>query len=117
MTDPRIEAAALEDATDVVWSRSMGEIGVCCHDRERDDYKDAEEIAKEAITAYLAAAENAATITTVEGLDALPEDAVIIADTVAYQKCGDHWDGAGRTWDTGQLVSDLPARVIHWGAE
>ena len=54
---------------------------------------------------------------TAEGLDALPNGAVVLADTIAYQKCGDHWDGAGQTWDTGQLVSGLPARAIHWGTE
>lgn len=96
MTDPRIEAAANLIAG-----------------RDYPYYEPDLEFAAEVI----AAIDKAATITTVDELDALPEDAVILAGNVAYQKCGDHWDGAGRTWDTVQLVSDLPARVIHWGTE
>lgn len=96
MTDPRIEAMA-EHFAAVTGEPRAG----------RFEYTMAR--------AALAAADKAATIKTAEELDALPEDAVILAGNVAYQKCGDHWDGAGRTWDTVQLVSDLPARVIHWG--
>ena len=104
--DPRIEVVARALLTVETTTLSLDDVP---GPTGRDMYRRA--------TAAVAAIDKAATITTVEELDALPEDAVILAGNVAYQKCGDHWDGAGRTWDTVQLVSDLPARVIHWGTE
>lgn len=112
-TDPRIEAAA----------KALWDCGRNPRQQGGSDwvYMAPEDERRQAFMSYataaLAAADNAATITTAEGLGALPADSVILADAVAYQKCGDHWDGAGRTWDTGQLVSGLPARAIHWGTE
>lgn len=107
MTDPRIETAAIAMRSTIEF-KAGASFGL-----PADAY---EQYSSALATAAVAAIDKAATITNVGELDALPEDAVILAGNVAYQKCGDHWDGAGRTWDTRQLVSDLPARVIHFGS-
>ncbi|EMQ98366.1 hypothetical protein [Paeniglutamicibacter gangotriensis] len=107
--DPRIEAAA-EAIEAVTYSDVTGAL------------------AEECATAALAAADNAATITTVEELDALPVGSVVLSDvyrysltypnyTVSFQKLyDDSWHRGGRASDTHPSVI-IPARVIHWGTE
>lgn len=52
------------------------------------------------------------TITTVEELDALENDSVVMSEAIAYQKYGhDSWAGDGRFFDTRQIA--LPAEVLH----
>ncbi|MDY7542621.1 MULTISPECIES: hypothetical protein [unclassified Cryobacterium] len=50
-------------------------------------------------------------VTTVEELNALPVESVVMSEDIAYQKDGvSIWDGAGRCWSTTQI--DLPARIL-----
>lgn len=123
MTDPRIEAAAkalnTEGWTCQEGSDEPGNYGEC---------EDCKRYCDELATAALAAADNAATITTVEGLDALPVGSVVLSDeyrysltypnyTVSFQKLyDDSWHRGGRASNTHPSVI-IPARVIHWGTE
>lgn len=116
-TDPRIEAAAAALLTFETTTLPLDEVP---GPRAREMRRKA--------TAALAAADKAATITTVEGLDALPVGSVILSDTyqyslttpnypVSFQKLyGGLWYRGGRSSNTHESYI-LPARVIHWGTE
>lgn len=99
-TDPRIEAAAVAIASKV-------------HTRDFDVMA----------RAALAAADNAATITTVEELDVLPSESVIRSEQGGvWERCDDgevrYWITTGNSdevFNSSQIA--LPARVTHWGTE
>lgn len=98
-TDPRIEAAAVAIASKV-------------HTRDFDVMA----------TAALAAADNAATITTVEGLDALPAGSVIRDDSEYVFELIPNPAGQSEWWSTVDSITTspyptLPARVIHFGGQ
>ena len=115
-TDPRIEAAA----------KAVCESRHRHHKTKRDYWTDAGDYAqgqyRDDARAALAAADNAATITTVVGLGALPDGTVL----------RDHWGNVAelavydlgsekpvRTWHRTDGTEDenvpLPATIIHWG--
>lgn len=118
--DPRIEPAA----------RALYEYdrnASCSPDRWPDwDSPDnnGREIGRDMATAALAAADKAATITTVEELDALPIESVILdCEGYPYRRVRQYpdvpssWEGyeLGEHLDVDTI--DFPARVIHWGTE
>lgn len=109
MTDPRIEAAAKGIADRMSWaSMHWGEL-------HPDAYP-------HLAAAAIAAIDKAATITTVEELDALPAGTVILcASGWAAQKTDKVDQLWWRTWNEievrGGAINELPARVIHWGTE
>lgn len=113
--DPRIEAAAkalLSFDTSTPLDDVPGPVG-------RDVYRRA--------TAALAAADKAATITTVEGLDALPVGSVAMGwafnGSTPYLRCLTMhgrlvWGCVGQSdlFTSADLLKDgFKARVIHWG--
>lgn len=53
------------------------------------------------------------------GLWMLPAGTVILSKSKdAYQKYGTGaWDGLGRSWDESQVARDLPATLVHFGAQ
>lgn len=104
MTDPRIEAAAR--ALFLAHPLSNKEVVDACWDLYED-----------AARAALAAADNAATITTVEGLDALPVGAVVKLKDGTVRLRTEWSSGWASGWagDDYPDVHDLPARVILFG--
>ena len=118
-TDPRIEAAARalykqeasESGSPDPWPSWEGEGNA------------AREIFRDHATAAVAAIDKAATITTVEELDALPEESVIHSEQGGvWERCDDgevrYWITTGNSdevFNSSQIT--LPARVIHWGTE
>lgn len=121
MKDPRIEAAA----------KALNTAGWTCYEGsdepgQYDECEDCKRYCDTMARAALAAADKAATITTVEELEALPVGTVVSSDgyrysltypnyPVSFQKLYDGlWHRGGRTADTHpELI--IPARVIHWG--
>lgn len=114
MTDPRIEAAA----------QALNTEGWTCQEGsdEPGNYSECEDCTRacdDLARAALAAADKAATITTVEDLDALPVRSVIL------DECGESFQRldmeGSAVWSSADLIAsdlvELPARVIHWGTE
>lgn len=104
-TDPRIEAAARAllkfETTTLSLDDVPGPTG-------RDMYRRA--------TAAVAAIDKAATISTIEQIDALPPGSVVLdAEGTAWKRGAGSWVG---TDDYGDLEPQPSgARVIHWGTE
>lgn len=75
---------------------------------------------REQAARILAAADNAATITTVEELDALPEETVIrsVLFGVVRERIDSGWLAVGADgFDQSEDISDREHHVIHWGTE
>lgn len=113
--DPRIEAAAK-----ALWDHGKN-TGTWHWHQVSEDTR--ERYRAEAIAA-LAAADKAATIKTVEELDALPIESVILdCEGYPYRRVRQYpdvpssWEGyeLGEHLDVDTI--DFPARVIHWGTE
>lgn len=120
MTDQRIEAAAKalfeSTRTDyMTWEHAADETRELYRSRMRRN-----------VDAYLAAADNASIITTIDELDALPVGTVVSSDGYKYSRNYPHypvsfqklynglWHRGGRTADTHPEYI-IPAHVIHWG--
>ena len=118
-TDPRIEAAARQVAVEHGYPASYFPDGMA--EVHAKSYR-------ERAARIIAAADKAATITTVQALDARPVGTVVVSERykyslthpnypVSFQKLYDgRWHRGGRSSDTcpGLIV---PARAIHWGNE
>ena len=110
-TDPRIEAAAKAIAE----HNGYRHAGLSLADKK---------FYAESATAALDAADKATTITTVEELDALPEESVIRSSFgTVYERNfilttgRKFWSGIGHDEETPSTRIGIPARVIHWGTE
>lgn len=109
--DPRVEAAAKAIAE----HNGYRHAGLSLADKK---------FYAESAIAALAAADKAATIKTVEELDALPIESVILdCEGYPYRRVRQYpdvpssWEGyeLGEHLDVDTI--DFPARVIHWGTE
>lgn len=117
-TDPRIEAAAKEISVQNGWPSNSFPNGMA--DRTARLYRQHAE-------RVVAAADKAATITTVEGLDALPVGSVAIGWSfdggTPYLRCLSMrgqlvWGCVGQAdlFKSADLLTEgFTARVIHWG--
>lgn len=110
--DPRIEAAARQVAVEHGYPASYFPDGMA--EVHAKSYR-------QQAARILAAADKAATIATVEGLDALPVGSVIIiAQGGVWEKYKTErwgWRETGITPSGEASDITLPARVIHWGTE
>lgn len=108
-TDPRIEAAAIACYVAVQPNHRKPEGWEEVPGVWKKNYRDQ-------ATAALAAADTAATITTVEELDALPVGSVVIdryGDAAQLSEDAGWCNAMGNGW----AIEGLPARVIHWATE
>lgn len=115
MSDPRIEAAAralnIEGWTCFGGVHEPGEYGKC---------HACTLICNEVATAAIAAIDKAATITTVEELDALPEESVIrsVAFGVVRERMDSGWLSTGyEDFEQSEDIAGREHRVIHRGTE
>lgn len=114
-TDPRIEAAALEDAADIIWMRANSESGACDADRQTDSYRVAEDVAREVISAYLDAADKAATMDPgVEHfINERPGYIAALKNTRGTDDQSDYWRWSGHAEARRQLATVLGYTVPH----
>lgn len=128
MTDPRLtaaEKAVHESLCETVYTCGRvweaWNVGTMSEDDFAPAWED-DELINDIATEALKAADNASTITTVEELDALPIESVILdCEGYPYRRVR-QYPGVHSRWEGYELgehldvdTIDFPARVIHWG--